>query len=284
MARACGPSSASGRLRCTRWPRSHWTMAGGAEPVGYVDQQAQVDAVAADEGDGFEHVAAGGALAGERLGESRQMREKEGDQRSGHQFGHSAPFAGAAVEGAVVVALDEGDVVPGQERARAGPVRTRGRSPGCRRRRTRSRSPVVTCTAFHMAWPLPCSVPYSGRMLAGGHDVGAGRRRRPRRCHRWSRRRSRPARRPRGGVHQLARGWRDRSGRWWPPRPGREADRDPAAPLGRHERGTAGKSSMVEDERRIAAAMPRTAAGGPSAEPGIDVATDGHSCGIIKSG
>ncbi len=34
-----------------------------------------------------------------------------------------------------------------------------------------TRSPEVTCTARHMAWPLPCSVPYSGRTSAAATTV-----------------------------------------------------------------------------------------------------------------
>jgi hypothetical protein len=87
------------------------------EALADVDEQAEVDAVPADEGDRLQHLPAGGALTGERLAENGQVGKKDGDQRPGHQLGHPAAFAGPAFDRTVVVALDKGDIVPRDERA-----------------------------------------------------------------------------------------------------------------------------------------------------------------------
>ena len=71
-----------------------------AEALGHVDEQAQVDAVAVDEGHLLEHLPAGGALAGQGLDQRRQLGEEQGDEGAGHQLGHPAPFARRGRRGA----------------------------------------------------------------------------------------------------------------------------------------------------------------------------------------
>ena len=93
--------------------------------VEHVDEHAQLDAVAGDERDGLEQLAARGELAGERLHEPGQLRPGEVEERAGDELAH--PAAAVDVDGAVtdqrpvVEALDEGD---------AGIVEQRAEQPG----------------------------------------------------------------------------------------------------------------------------------------------------------
>jgi hypothetical protein len=65
-----------------------------ADPLEHVDQHADLHAVASEERDAAEHLAAGRELARQRLGEPGELRAEEVDKRLGHQLGHPA----AAVE------------------------------------------------------------------------------------------------------------------------------------------------------------------------------------------
>ena len=62
-------------------PLAEVDLGHGAQPEAGldVDQQAQVDAVALDEGQLLEHLASAGVLAGQRLDERRQLREQQAD-------------------------------------------------------------------------------------------------------------------------------------------------------------------------------------------------------------
>ena len=111
IASAWGASSESGRLRWTRTPRSTCAIAPSAVARGHVDEQGEVDAVALDERQLLEHLAAAGVLTGQRLHDGREVGEQERDQRPGHQLGDPPALARPAVERAVVEALDERHVV-----------------------------------------------------------------------------------------------------------------------------------------------------------------------------
>src|SRR5204862_2506492 len=69
------------------------------------------------EWDALQNLAAGRALAGQRLPQLGQHRKEQLEQGPGDQFGDPSPFAGAAVDGTVVEALDETEIVTGEEGA-----------------------------------------------------------------------------------------------------------------------------------------------------------------------
>src|SRR5439155_23509013 len=89
---------------------------GEAHALDDIDEEAEVDAVALDERDLLEELAAARVLAGKRLGEHRQLREEERDQRTGDQLGDPPALAAHAVERPLVEPLAELDVVLEQQR------------------------------------------------------------------------------------------------------------------------------------------------------------------------
>ena len=90
---------------------------GDADALDDIDEETDVDAVALDERDLLEELAATRILAGERLGEHRQLREEEGDQRTGDQLGDPPALAAHPVERPLVEPLAELDVVLQQQRS-----------------------------------------------------------------------------------------------------------------------------------------------------------------------
>lgn len=88
----------------------------GAGMLGCVEEQAQVDAVALDERELLEQAATACVLAAQRLDDAGEMREEQGDHRSGGQLGDAAATVSPGLERPVVEALDERDVGLGQQR------------------------------------------------------------------------------------------------------------------------------------------------------------------------
>ena len=177
IASACGASSESGRLRCTRTPRSTWAIAPSPKRVGHVDEQGEVDAVPLDERQLLEHLAAARALTGQRLQHGREVGEQDRDQRPGHELGDPAPLARPSVERAVVEALHEADLVAGEQRAEE------PGDEGAPKLRTSAshhtiRSPWAAWSDFHSASPLPVPGPTLGEHVAGGDHPCARRQRR----------------------------------------------------------------------------------------------------------
>ena len=163
------------------------------EPSLEVEQEPEVDAVALDERQLLEQLAAAGVLAGQRLDEPGQLRAQEADHGSRHELGHPAATRAVAF-GSVVEALHEPDVGAGQERAEEPDHERRDRS-CARRRRTRRRDRRSTRRATSTA-PRPCR--------DRARSSGGSRRPRPRarphrppppRCDRSSGRRPRRSRR-----------------------------------------------------------------------------------------
>ena len=91
MSVAWGRSSASGRFRWTRTPRSTWAMVSTPKWDGHVDQEGELDRVAVGQartsrrptGGRPSRRPAAGAIDGQR-------REQEVDDRTGHELGHPA--------------------------------------------------------------------------------------------------------------------------------------------------------------------------------------------------
>ena len=81
--------------------------------VSDVDQESGLDAAALWEGELFEDRAATRVLAAQRLLDHTEFGEKGGEHGASHQFGR-APAA-ATGRGAVVKALDEGDLGIGKQ-------------------------------------------------------------------------------------------------------------------------------------------------------------------------
>src|SRR5207244_2595220 len=81
-----------------------------AQPLGGVDEMADLDRIAGEEGDRLEQRAAAGVLAGQRLDEAGQLREEEVDQRPRDKLRDAATAAfledAALDDGPLVVALD----------------------------------------------------------------------------------------------------------------------------------------------------------------------------------
>jgi hypothetical protein len=75
-------------------------LADGSESVSqvHVDDEPNLDAVAAGEGEVVERSAADRALAGERLSQGGQLREEAAQQRPSHELVHSSALPGSSVE------------------------------------------------------------------------------------------------------------------------------------------------------------------------------------------
>src|SRR4029079_2603779 len=88
-------------------------QAGEAEPRGEVDEVADLDRVAGEEGDLLEDGAPAGVLAGERLDVARELRKEEVDERTRDELGDAAAAAlgehAALHDGPLVVGLDVAD-------------------------------------------------------------------------------------------------------------------------------------------------------------------------------
>ena len=157
---AWGRSSWRGRLRWMRSPRSTWARRSGPEALGQVDQQPELDAVAAGEAELLEDPAVGGRLAGQGLAHPRELGEEQLEHRAGHQLGDPAATGGVTVQGPGVEALDQGDVVGGQQRPEQPGDEGRGRvgdvgvEEGDEVARTTLRAPPP--------WPGPCRRPRPG--------------------------------------------------------------------------------------------------------------------------
>ena len=63
----------------------------GPEALGEVDEQAEVDAVALDEGHLLERLTPAGVLAGEGLHDGGEVREQQRQHRPGDEFGDPPP-------------------------------------------------------------------------------------------------------------------------------------------------------------------------------------------------
>ncbi len=88
-----------------------------AEVLGQVDEQPELDAVAAGEAELLEDPAVGRRLAGQRLAHPRELGEEELEHGAGHELGDPPATRRIPVERAGVVALDQGHVVGGEQRA-----------------------------------------------------------------------------------------------------------------------------------------------------------------------
>ena len=89
----------------------------GAEGLGDVDQQAELDAVATGEAELLEDPAVRRGLPGQRLAHPGQVGEEQFEHGSCHELGDPAASCRVTVQRSGVEALDEGDVVGGQQRA-----------------------------------------------------------------------------------------------------------------------------------------------------------------------
>ena len=85
------------------------------EERGHVDQQGQLDGVAVGQPALLEHPPGGGGLAGQGLLDAGQVGEEQVDDGSGHELGDPAAPVGRAVEGPLVVPLDQGHRVVHQQ-------------------------------------------------------------------------------------------------------------------------------------------------------------------------
>ena len=133
---AWGRSSCSGRLRWMRSPRSTWARRSGPSCCGHVDQEAQLDPVAAGESQLLEDPAVGRRLAGQGLAYPEQLGEEELEHGTGHQLGDPSAPGGVAVQRPRVIALDQRDMLGRGEAVRAAPSRRPG---SCWPRRRRGR-------------------------------------------------------------------------------------------------------------------------------------------------
>ena len=89
----------------------------GPELLGDVDQQAELDAVAAGEAELLEDPAERRRLAGQGLAHPGQFGKEELEHGTRHQFGDPPAPGGVAVQRPGVEALDEGDMFGGEQRA-----------------------------------------------------------------------------------------------------------------------------------------------------------------------
>ena len=115
--RGLGAELVEGAVAVDAYAKVHLGDRGDADSLDDVDEKAEVDAVALHERDLLEELAAARVLAGQRLGEHRQLREEEGDQRTGDELGDPPALAAHAVERPLVETLAELDVVLQQQRS-----------------------------------------------------------------------------------------------------------------------------------------------------------------------
>ena len=102
-----------------RSPRSTWARRSAPSCCGHVDQQAELDAVAAGEAELLEDPAVRRRLAGQGLAHPGELGEEQLEHGPGHQLGDPAAAGGVAVQRPRVEALDQRDVLGRQQRARA---------------------------------------------------------------------------------------------------------------------------------------------------------------------
>ena len=110
IALACGPSSASVRLRCSRTPRS--TCAVAAMPYRSTMSTSSPNSTPQPSTNGSvsSSVAPSRVLTGERLHEAGELGEQRGDERAGHELGHATATLGQPVQRSAVEALHERDL------------------------------------------------------------------------------------------------------------------------------------------------------------------------------
>ena len=113
-------SSSSGRLRCSRTPRSTCPRPRMPTRRQHVDQQRDLDPPPLDHRHRLEQLPPPGVLAGQRLGEPGQLGEEPAEQRAGDELAHPSPTGRLAVERASVVALHELQPGVGEQRVRSG--------------------------------------------------------------------------------------------------------------------------------------------------------------------
>ena len=155
---AWGRSSSRGRLRWMRVPRSTWAMDSTPEAARPRRPAARARPRSRRPKPTFSRTQrVGRRLAGQGLADPGQVGEEQLDERPGHELGDPPPAGGLAVAGAVVEALDQGDVVV---RARSGPSRpvTKIAESSPRRRRGRRRGRPRPPRG-PPAWPGPCLAP-----------------------------------------------------------------------------------------------------------------------------
>ena len=99
MSVAWGRSSASGRLRCTRVPRSTWAMVATPNRAATSISSASLDRVAVGEAALLQHPPGGRRLAGQGLLDRGEVGEEQVDDRFGHQLGDPPPPSGAPWRG-----------------------------------------------------------------------------------------------------------------------------------------------------------------------------------------
>ena len=175
MARAWTPSSASGPVAVHPSAQIALDQTADPETFGHVDQQAQVDAVAADERDRLQDVAPGRAFSGERLGQPASSGKKS--EISGRAISSVTrpPSPGPAVEGALVVTLDKGHVISREERSEQAAARSRRRSRWMSASQKATRSPEVTWTRPPHGLALAVLGAVLGQDVGGADHGGAGR-------------------------------------------------------------------------------------------------------------
>ena len=163
IAVACGPSSASGRLRCSRTPRSTCAIAREPEALDDVDEQPELDAPPLDE----RH--ASRARRGARRTHPRAAARSAASCGNSVEISGRAtssvtrpPPLGLAVERAPVEALHERDVGLGEERAEQPGHEVRRRSCGCRRRPSRGGRPPRRRATSTSRCPCRSPGPVSG--------------------------------------------------------------------------------------------------------------------------
>ena len=116
-ASACGPSSSSGRLRCSRTSEIDLRDRVAAEALDDVDEQSELDAPAFDEGQHFECPATRRVLAAERLHDVGELREEQRQQRARDELGDAAAAGRRAFErSARTCAFTNIDVGVGEQR------------------------------------------------------------------------------------------------------------------------------------------------------------------------
>ena len=94
----------------------HLDHGADTDPLGDVDEQAQVDPVTGDEVKLLQQRPPSGVLTGEGLGEAGQVGEQAGQKRAGDEFGHSSTLTRLPVEITPVPGLDEIDRGVSQQR------------------------------------------------------------------------------------------------------------------------------------------------------------------------